>query len=91
MGAAVAEHPDDRYFTLQQAAEYTGVARRTVERWMHMPEPLPTFRIGGRILIRKSELDAWIEKVGRQPAGPEPAARVDPRVAEAVASIRGSR
>jgi excisionase family DNA binding protein len=88
MGAVAEE--DDRYLTLQQAADYTGVVRRTIERWMRWPEPLPTFRIGSRILIRKSELDAWIAKVGRQTASPEPA-RVDPRVAEVVASIRGSR
>lgn len=54
--------PQDRYFDVRLAAQYTGLSIRTLRSWMaHAERPLPHFRVGGKILLRRSEIDAWLE------------------------------
>lgn len=48
----------DHYMSKGEAAEYLGLSRRTVE--YHLPE-IPHFRVGRKLLFRKSELDQWVE------------------------------
>jgi Helix-turn-helix domain len=64
----------DPFLDLTTAASYAGVGRRTVERWVALPpdEALPACRMqgmkaskkghGGKVLIRRSEMDAFIER-----------------------------
>jgi excisionase family DNA binding protein len=46
---------------LKQVTGYVNLSDRTVRSWIHDPvDPLPAVRVGGKILIRRSELDAWL-------------------------------
>ncbi len=48
----------DRYMDKQEAAKYTSLSVRNLEA--RLPE-IPHFRVGNKILFKKSELDHWIE------------------------------
>ena len=56
----------DGYLPLKALAEYAGLSVRTLRSRLHDPAgPLPHFRIGGKILIKKSDYDAWALKFRR--------------------------
>jgi excisionase family DNA binding protein len=48
----------DRYLTKKEAATYTGLSIRTLES----ARDLRRYKPGGKILFKKSEIDAWIIK-----------------------------
>lgn len=51
---------EDAYLPLSALSAYSGLSVRTLRGRLHDPEgPLPHFRIGGKILVRKSDYDAW--------------------------------
>jgi excisionase family DNA binding protein len=53
---------------IRQATEYACVSERTLRSWVHSPvEPLPAVRVGGKIFVRRSELDAWLARHRVQP------------------------
>ncbi len=55
----------DRYFDLKEAAEYTGLSVRTLRRLL--PSHLK-FRVSQRkILVRKSDLDTWLDGFREEP------------------------
>ncbi len=46
------------------ASEFLGVSRRTLQRWRVEPPPgggPRFFRLGGRVLYRRTDLTAWAE------------------------------
>lgn len=46
---------------LRQITRYASISERTIRSWIHAPvDPLRAVRIGGKILVRRSELDAWL-------------------------------
>ena len=48
---------------LRQLRDYASVSERTLRSWIHSPvDPLPAVRVGGKILVRRSELDLWLER-----------------------------
>jgi excisionase family DNA binding protein len=50
-----------QWLGLRQASRYASVSDRTLRSWIHSPvDPLPAVRVGGKILIKRSELDAWL-------------------------------
>jgi len=49
----------DRYLDKRQAAAYTSLSIRTLEGRL---DGIPHFRVGTKILFKKSELDRWVEK-----------------------------
>jgi len=50
----------DRYMRLKGLSAYSGLSVRTLRTLLtHPVTPLPHYRLGGSILIRKSEFDAW--------------------------------
>ncbi len=49
----------DRYLDKREAATYTSLSTRNLEA--RLPE-IPHFRVGQKILFKKSELDRWIEQ-----------------------------
>jgi len=56
---------DDRYLTIAELADYSHLSRDVLNRYLRADvNPLPHFRIGVRILVRKSDFDAWIARVG---------------------------
>ena len=51
----------DRYLSIRALAEYSGLSVRRLRdpRAAHGAAPIPHYRIGGKILVRRSEYDAW--------------------------------
>ncbi|PYV17060.1 MAG: hypothetical protein DMG21_09535 [Acidobacteria bacterium] len=46
---------------LRQVTQYAAVSERTVREWIHASvDSLPAVRVGGKLLVRRSELDAWL-------------------------------
>jgi excisionase family DNA binding protein len=54
---------DDAYLTPTQVSTYSGISRRNLDRFMRRPlQPLPFYRVGRNVLIRRSEFDAWMRR-----------------------------
>jgi excisionase family DNA binding protein len=51
----------ERLLTARELAELLGVSAHTVLDWCQFGE-IPHFKINGRIRLRRSEVDAWLEK-----------------------------
>jgi predicted DNA-binding transcriptional regulator AlpA len=52
--------PLDPFLSLQALATYSGLSRRKLWDYLRdLAHPLPCYRIGGKILVRRSEYDAW--------------------------------
>ena len=50
----------DRYLSVRSLAEYAGMSVRTLRALLvRRHAPLPHYRIGGKILVRRSEFDQW--------------------------------
>jgi hypothetical protein len=50
----------DGYLPLKALAQYSGLSVRTLRSYLsRSSHPLPHFRIGGKILVKRSEYDAW--------------------------------
>jgi excisionase family DNA binding protein len=53
----------DPYLSLRALAEYAGLSRRTLHNLVNDPhDPVPSYRIGGKLLVRRSEFDTWIAR-----------------------------
>ncbi len=52
--------PADPYLALKALSTYTGLSRRKLYDLLKDPvRPLPCYRIGGKIFVRRGEYDAW--------------------------------
>ena len=48
---------------LKQITQYANISARTLRAWIHSPlDPLPAVRVAGKILVRRSEFDAWLAR-----------------------------
>ncbi len=75
----------DPFLSLRALAAYSGLGVRTLRAHLSdLRRPLPYYRVGGKILVRCSEFDAWLSAFRR--VGP---ADVDRIVAEVFTSTRG--
>lgn len=73
------------YLPLRTLAGYAGLSLRTLRGYLtHPARPLPHYRVGGRILVKRSDFDAWVEqfRVAVEPQG------LDALVDDVVASLR---
>jgi hypothetical protein len=54
--------PLDPYLSLAALAAYSGLSRRTLRTFLELPpdEALGCYRLPGKILVRRSDFDAWI-------------------------------
>lgn len=53
----------DRWLDLRRLTEYAAVSNRTLRAWIHSAvDPVPAVRVGGKILVRRSEFDTWMER-----------------------------
>ena len=54
----------DPFLSLKALAAYSSLSTSTLEDWVNLPptEALPCYRLPGKILVRRSEFDAWIER-----------------------------
>lgn len=59
----------DPFLSLRALAAYSGLGVRTLrDHLSDLTHPLPCYRVGGKILVRRSEFDGWIARhreVGR--------------------------
>lgn len=50
------------WFDLKALTEYVRVSRRTLTEWLYREEnPLPAFRIDGKLFVRRGDFDRWME------------------------------
>jgi hypothetical protein len=50
------------YFSIRSLSAYSGLSIRTLRLYLHhSTRPLPHFRIGGKILVRRSDFDTWAD------------------------------
>src|SRR5262249_18729568 len=53
----------DPYLSLRALAQYSGLSIRTLrEHVASLTHPLPTYRVGTKILVRRSEFDSWMAR-----------------------------
>ena len=49
------------YLSLRTLSAYSGLSVRTLRTYLSDPRrPLPHYRIGGKVLVRRSDYDAWV-------------------------------
>lgn len=52
----------DPYLPLDELATHAGLSVRTLRSYLHHPTtPLPHYMVGGKIVVRRSEYDTWIQ------------------------------
>jgi len=56
--------PLDPFMPLTALASYSGLSVRTLRQYLELPpnQALPAYRLPGKILVRRSEFDAWMEQ-----------------------------
>jgi excisionase family DNA binding protein len=53
--------PLDPFLSLRALASYSDLSIRKLRDLLDDPvRPLPSYRVGGKILVRRSEFDAWV-------------------------------
>jgi excisionase family DNA binding protein len=51
----------DGYYSLKRLTSYSGMSLRTLRTYLKDgAHPLPHFKVGGKILVKRSDFDAWI-------------------------------
>ena len=51
----------DAYLPLKALAGYSGLSVRTLRGYLtHPSRPLPHYRVGGKVLVKRSEFDVWM-------------------------------
>jgi hypothetical protein len=57
---------NDAYLSLKALADYSGLSiRRLRDYLIDRSTPLPSYRIGGKILVRRSDFDTWAAQFRR--------------------------
>jgi hypothetical protein len=73
----------DDYLPLRTLAGYSGLSVRTLRGYLvHPAHPLPHYRVGGKLLVKRSEFDDWMR--GFRAAEPP---RLDGIVADVLRSL----
>ena len=51
----------DPWLSLRALADYCSLSRRTLQALVNDPnDPIPSCRVGGKLLVRRSEIDNWL-------------------------------
>ena len=58
----------DRYLSLSDSVDYLCLAERTIRGLL---DEIPHFRVGKKLLFKKSELDQWMERCREDPGDPD--------------------
>jgi len=75
-------HEEDRYLDLRALSEYSSLSVRTLRSYVSDPsDPLRSFSIKRKILVRKSDFDSWVRKHRLSPK------RVETIVEEVLADV----
>jgi excisionase family DNA binding protein len=63
---------DDGYLSLDQLASYSGLSVGLLRKALRDPSHrLPHYKVGTRVLIKRSEYDAWAERFHQTGETPE--------------------
>lgn len=63
----------DPYLSLKALSTYSGLSVRSLRDAVKDPvHPLPHYRLGGKILVRRSEFDRWMAQFRREGADLDP-------------------
>jgi hypothetical protein len=58
------------YMSVRGLAAYSSLSIRTLRSYLvHPLRPLPHFRVGGKILVRRADFDAWLNGFKVQDSG----------------------
>ena len=52
---------DDRWISIEEAAEYLGVNKDSIRNWIKRSTEIPAHKIGKQWKFKKCELDEWIK------------------------------
>lgn len=53
---------DREWLDLRELTQYAAVSERTLRSWVRRAiNPLPAAQVGSKILVRRSQFDAWLE------------------------------
>jgi len=53
----------DPWLSLRALGSYCSMCRRTLQALINDPrDPIPSYRVGGRVLVRRSEFDVWMTR-----------------------------
>jgi hypothetical protein len=59
--------PWDPFLPLKALVSYSGLSVHKLRQYLDDPaHPMPCYRVGGKILVRRSEFDAWISAYRRR-------------------------
>jgi hypothetical protein len=51
------------YLSLRQLATYSGLSVRTLRGYVRRAvDPLPCYKLPGKVLVRRSEFDTWLQR-----------------------------
>ena len=57
----------DQYLPLRDLSRYSGLVVRTLRAYLVQPShPLPHYRMAGKILVKRSEFDCWMQEFRRE-------------------------
>lgn len=51
---------EDKYISINEAAEYIGIKTVTLRSWIKKKDDIPAHKVGKLWKFKRSELDAWI-------------------------------
>ena len=62
MADALSVNQSDAYLSLRALARYAGLSVRTLRKYLNRAaHPLPHYRVGGKILVKRSDFDRWVD------------------------------
>jgi hypothetical protein len=76
---------DDRYLTLTALSQYSSLSVDTLRRGFTATPALPYFKHRNRVLVRRSDFDAWLLA-----SAPPAAAKVHERKSRVAADVRAA-
>lgn len=56
----VSSKSEDKYISINEAAEYIGIKTVTLRSWIKKKDDIPAHKVGKLWKFKRSELDAWI-------------------------------
>jgi excisionase family DNA binding protein len=61
MGGAIGSEMDgDKYLDLKGLSQYASLGASTIRQYIKQ-DALPAYKVGGKVLIRRSEFDGWMQ------------------------------
>lgn len=52
----------DPYFSIKALSNYSSLSTRLLRSFLTAPDhPLPHFRVGSRVVVKRSDFDGWIQ------------------------------